>query len=166
MASAIPKGSMVDTIPSTSFDGNAARDTLPPEPRAEEVDEAPSSRPFAIRARVPLDQSVEAIEEPDWHGDFIADRELADMLFQKRVRRVGPGLIKRRQRIYALHNAVRIVGRCGGRTSDPYGLLGTVESFAELVRAGARFSGSDMHLGSVVYRVERGVMTFSRDDER
>ncbi len=162
---------MVDTIPPTSFDGNAARDTLPPEPppavedRAD--DRAPSSRPFPIHVRMPRDVEVTAAsEEPDWRGDFIADRDLADMLFQKRVRRVGPGLIESCGRKYALHNAVRVVGRRGGRTSDPYGLLGTVESFAELVRAGARFNGCDMHLGSVVYRVERGVMTFPRDDAR
>lgn len=158
---------MVDTIPPTSFDGNAARDTLPPEPRAEVEEVAPSSRPLPIRARLPLREAAAALPtaERERHGDFIADRDLADMLFQKRVVRVGPGLIRDDGRTYALHSAVRVVGRRGGRTSDPYGLLGTVESFAELVRAGARFSGSDMHLGSVVYRVERGVMTFARDDQ-
>jgi len=155
---------MVDTIPPASFDGNAARDTLPPEPAT--VTPPPASRPFAIRARVPSQQNVlGATEDHDaLSGGFVTDRRLADLLFQKRVRRVGPGLIELDGRAYALHNAVRVIGRRGGRTSDPYGLMGTVESFDELVRAGARFNGGDMHLGSVVYRVERGVMTFCRDD--
>ena len=127
-------------------------------------DPAPESRPSAVRVPVRREAGLESGDVAERVGAFVPDRNLADMLFQKRIRRVGPGVIEANGRRYALHNAVRIVGRRGGRTSDPYGLLGTVESFAELVRAGARFSGTDMHLGSVVYRVERGVMTFARDE--
>jgi hypothetical protein len=156
---------MVDEIATSSFDGNAARDTLPPDP-PESPPVPVASRPFATRAHIP---SLSAVEDPpaieELHKGFISDQRLADLLFQRRVMRVGRGLVEAEGRRYVLENAVRVVGRQDRQMSDPYGLAGTVEPFDELVRAGAQFTGRHMHLGSVVYRVERGVLALARDEQ-
>lgn len=153
---------MVDEVLTSSFDGNAARETLPPEtPRAVEP---PESRPFAIRAAIPSWTEVDdETAQDELDRGFISDRRLADMLFERAMTRVGPGVVEVMGRRYVLHNAVRVVGRRESQMTDPYGLAGTVERLDELVRAGARFGGHDMQLGSIVYRVERGV-TASADE--
>jgi hypothetical protein len=92
---------------------------------------------------------------------FVPEQRLADLLFRKRVRRVGPGLVLSGGRGYQLCEAIRVIGRADGG-SDPYGLSGTVEAMAELVRAGASFAGATMRVGRTVYRVERGVLAVAQ----
>lgn len=93
---------------------------------------------------------------------FLGERELADMLFRREVRRVGRGVVESQGKGYLLYEAVRVLGRRDGG-SDPYGLTGTVEAREELVRAGARFAADTMVLGSASYRVERGVIAVARE---
>ena len=149
---------MVDPIPPSPFDGNAARDTLPPDAPAVRVAPPPVSRPFAVRARIPSVQAASERDEDGLRAGFISDQRLADLLFRRVLKRVGPGVVEADGCRYALHNAVRVLGRHGSDTSDPYGLTSTVERFEELQRAGARFDRRVMHLGSAAYRVERGVV--------
>ncbi len=109
------------------------------------------SRPLADpRAAAPL------------QSGFIGEQQLADLLFRRCVTRVGPGVVAAGGVRYAIHEAVKVIGRVDGQ-SDPYGLAGAVESMGELTRAGGHLSGRTLTLGSVRYRVERGVIAVARD---
>ncbi|MBW2456119.1 MAG: hypothetical protein JRI68_16490 [Deltaproteobacteria bacterium] len=94
------------------------------------------------------------------HTGFISEQRLADLLFHRRVRRVGPGVVESDGEGFVLCEAVRVLGRTDG-DSDPYGLTGVVESLYELMRAGATLTAEVMHLGSACYRIERGVIAMA-----
>ncbi len=91
---------------------------------------------------------------------FVSEQRLADLLFRREARRIGPGLIACSGRGFALCEAVRVLA-CTDRGRDPYGLVGTVERLEELLSAGASLRGTEMSLGRVCYRIERGVMALS-----
>ncbi len=93
---------------------------------------------------------------------FISEQRLADLLFRREARRIGPGLIACSGRGFALSEAVRVLA-CSDRGRDPYGLVGTVERLEELLIAGASLRGDEMSLGRVCYQIERGVMALSVD---
>jgi hypothetical protein len=94
----------------------------------------------------------------DLGGGFVPEQRLADLLFRKRLRRVGPGLVSCDGRSYRLCEAVRIVD-CDDDDSD---LTGTVSPLADLLRAGATFSGRSMQLRGASYLVERGVLAMAQ----
>jgi hypothetical protein len=166
MAPALWTGTMShQRLPQLAFDGSSALDmTVPAEPG--KLDEAESGIirvPCEAISR-PLADGQEAGQQDETvHTGFIADWRLADLLFQRRLRRVGPGLVHADGKRYAIEIAVKILGRADG-VSDPYGLTGVAESMSELVRAGAEFSGHTMALGSATYDVERGVLAVLRED--
>ena len=93
---------------------------------------------------------------------FIAEQRLADLLFRRRIRRAGRGVITADGIVYDLYEGVRVVGPSHGQ-SDPYGLTGTVEHMTDLVRAGASLSAGSMHIGSASYQIVRGVIAVARD---
>lgn len=92
---------------------------------------------------------------------FISEERLADLLFQRRIRRAGRGVLVCDGQAYDLHEAVRIVGVEHGH-KDSYGLTGVVEQLDELLRAGANVGPRSMHLGSVTYQIVRGVFAVAR----
>lgn len=104
-------------------------------------------------------------EDAPLQSGFISEQRLADLLFRRCVTRVGPGVIAASGARYAIHEAVKVLGRVDGQ-SDPYGLAGAVESMAALTRAGGHLSGRTLTLGSASYRVERGVIAVARDAPR
>jgi hypothetical protein len=115
--------------------------------------------------RVPYDAITrplaESGDDEGVHSGFIPEQRLADLLFRRRIRRAGPGLIESDGRVYEIHEAVKVVGPGHGQ-SDPYGLTGAVEQLAELSRAGAVVGTRSMQLGSASYQVVRGVLAVAR----
>jgi hypothetical protein len=141
-----------------TFDGNTARQTPDDHLEPEESGIMPAPRQ-AISRPLAAEPQGEALET-----GFISEQQLADLLFRRRVRRVGPGVVASGGRQFAIREAVRVVGRADGH-SDPYGLSGVVESMSDLVRAGAQLNGHMMLLGSVSYCIERGVVVVARESE-
>jgi hypothetical protein len=116
--------------------------------------------------RVPYDAITRPLaqgaEDADFlEGGFLAEQRLADLLFRRRIRRAGQGLIESAGQIFEIHEAARIVGPCHGQ-SDPYGLTGVVEHLGELTRAGAVIGTRTMQLGSTSYQIVRGVLAHAR----
>ncbi len=115
--------------------------------------------PYQAITRPLTEQAVEGLRP-----GFIEEQRLADLLFRKRIRRAGRGLMFCDGVVYELHEAVRIDGPQAGST-DPYGLTGTVERLDELQRAGGSVGPMGMHLGSATYRVVRGLLAVARSSE-
>ena len=106
---------------------------------------------------------VEAHDEGFAPG-FLAEQRLADLLFRRRIRRAGRGMVLCDGRMYDLHGAVRVLGPTGSER-DPYGLTGLVERVDDLRQAGAVIGPATMALGSFTYRIERGVLAVAHAAE-
>ena len=114
--------------------------------------------------RVPYEAISRPLSAPRTEGlsnGFISEQRLADLLFRRRIRRAGRGMLICDGIMYDLHEAVRVVGAEHAH-SDPYGLLGSVERIEELRRAGAKIGPVIMHLGSATYQIQRGVLAVAR----
>ena len=87
--------------------------------------------------------------------DFIAEEELACLLECGEVARAGWLLTARDGRIWALQEAVRVLGSTSHET-DPYGLCGAVDSLGSMIKRGFVMSAERIALGRCVYDVEYG----------
>jgi hypothetical protein len=92
----------------------------------------------------------------DLRAGFVAAKQLANLLFSGRARRLGGRLVRCGTRNFTLHPAVLVV--CCLDEHDEYGLAGVVERSAELEAAGASLHGEVLTVGPARYLVERGVI--------
>lgn len=88
---------------------------------------------------------------------FVPDDQLTRLLASGRAERVGCVLRAGDGRRYLLEDALRVLG-CTEERTDPYGMIGTVESIGSLVRRGFMVTSSRIALNRVVYDVELGVL--------
>jgi hypothetical protein len=88
--------------------------------------------------------------------DFLSEQALADMIQRGASRR---GVVLRRPdgRRYALQHAVRIIG-IHSHDTDPYGLIGTVDSIRALLERGFVMNAERVALGRSVYDAEYGYL--------
>jgi hypothetical protein len=94
---------------------------------------------------------------------FVAQHELADLLFQRRIRRVGRGLIECDGQVWAIADALRIL-ECDG--DDRAGWVGKVAPIAKLLELGADLAlAGTMELEGESYVVERGVVALRDSDD-
>jgi hypothetical protein len=94
---------------------------------------------------------------------FVPDELLASLVSSRHAERVGCVLRTRDGRRYALEDAVRVIG-CARERTDPYGMIGIVESLGSLVRRGFVVSSRQIALNRVVYDVELGVLAHPLTD--
>ncbi len=93
--------------------------------------------------------------EPLVLDEFIAEDHLAMLLARGDAQRSGCLLRLRDGRLYALQDAARVLGNVRQET-DPYGLTGSVDSVANLLRRGFVMNAERIALGRCVYDVEYG----------
>jgi len=87
--------------------------------------------------------------------DFIGEDELAGMVDRGEVARAGCLLTARDGRLWALQEAVRVLGTVSHET-DPYGLCGVVNTIGAMVKRGFVMSAERIALGRCIYDVEYG----------
>lgn len=88
---------------------------------------------------------------------FLPDELLESLQAKGQAERVGCVLRTRDGRQFALEDAVRVLGCVGDRT-DPYGMIGMVESLGALIRRGFVVTSARIALNRVAYDVELGVL--------
>jgi hypothetical protein len=95
--------------------------------------------------------------EPIALEEFVAEDHLTTLIDRGDAHRNGCLLWLRDGRMYALQDAVRILGNVSHET-DPYGFTGTTDTLASMLRRGFVMNSERVALGRSVYDVAWGYL--------